>query len=214
MKAMILAAGRGERMRPLTDTIPKPLLKIGNDTLIEKNIFKLVDAGITDIVINVAYLGDQIKKYLGNGERYNATILYSDEGDRALGPGGGILKALPLLGNEHFVLMSADIVSDFPIATLLKRTHYAAHLMMVENPNFHPKGDYGIDKHGFLTTQEPKLTYGSYSIWHPSVFKNKTVEYAEITPFIHTLIQESNITGEKFTGPWINIGTPDQLINS
>ncbi len=211
MKAMILAAGRGERMRPLTDTTPKPLLKIGNETLIEKNIFKLIEANITDIVINFAYLGDQIKKYLGDGQQYGVTITYSDEGDRALGPGGGIIKALPLLGNEHFVLMSADIVSDFPIVNLLNHTKYAAHLMMVNNPSFHPKGDYGMDENGFLTLQGPTLTYGSYSIWHPSVFKNKSCEHHEITPFITRLIAESNITGEKFTGHWINIGTPDQL---
>ena len=211
MKAMILAAGRGMRMRPLTDSIPKPLLKVGQRSLIEHNILKLAKAGVTDIVINIAYRGDQIKAQLGDGKRYQVNIIYSDEQDKALGPGGGIVNALPLLGTQHFILMGADLFSDFPIESLFTCTQHLAHMVMIENPDFHPQGDYAISDDGFLASEGEHLTYAGYSVWHPDVFKQHPVQYYELTPFIKETMQQYSLTAEKFSGQWLNIGTPKQL---
>ena len=211
MKALILAAGLGERMRPLTLQTPKPLLKAGNHALIEHHIIKLAQAGVRDIIINLSYLGEQIKTQLGDGSAFNVNITYSEEGPVPLGAGGAIVHALPLLGDEPFILLAADIYSDFPIASLLNKTHYPAHMVMVDNPDFHSQGDYGITN-GLLTQNEPKFTYAGYSVWQPSIFKNaKNSTTIGITPFIDRTLQTHHISAELFTGYWINVGTPEQL---
>lgn len=211
MKAMILAAGHGKRMRPLTDITPKPLLMAGKHSLIEHNLMRLAKAGVTEVVINLYYLSEQIRKKIGDGRQFNLQVQYSEE-LQLLGPGGGIVNALPLLGDSHFILMGADLWSDFPIETLFNKTQHLAHMVMVENPNFNSDGDYGIDANGMLSKQADKLTYAGYSVWHPSVFasypKNSIME---ITPFIDKLIKQQAISAEKYTGEWYNIGTPMQL---
>jgi MurNAc alpha-1-phosphate uridylyltransferase len=211
MKAMILAAGRGERMRHLTDGIPKPLLKIGDHALIEHNIMRLAIAGIEEIVINTAYYADQIKSHLGDGSQFDVSISYSEEGAEPLGPGGGIVNALPLLGDKHFILMAADIWSSFPIETLLDKTDHLTHLVMTENPDFHSEGDYGITD-GLLTHDAPKLTYAGYSVWHPALFNDHMPGDAiELSPFIDKAIDLKAATAEQYVGNWHNIGTPEQL---
>ncbi len=211
MKAMILAAGRGTRMRHLTTHIPKPLLKVGQHTLIEHNILRLAQAGITEIVINLAYHGDKIKSYLGNGHQFGVRIEYSEEGAEPLGPGGGIVQALPLLGRHHFILMASDVWCDFPIKTLLNKTDHLAHMVMVRNPDFHSSGDYGISN-GFLTHNAPKLTYANFSVWHPAVFTNHSAgEHFELPTFINKILPLQAITAEEHHGDWYNIGTPEQL---
>jgi MurNAc alpha-1-phosphate uridylyltransferase len=211
MKAMILAAGRGQRMRHLTEATAKPLLKIGKHTLIEHNILRLANAGVIDIVINIAYYADQIKAHLGDGSQLGVHISYSEEGEQPLGPGGGIVKALPLLGDTHFILMAADIWSDFPIATLFDKTKYLAHVVMTENPEFHGAGDYGI-KEGFLTFDGPKFTYSGYSVWHPAIFNEHIAgEKAELVRFIEKAIGMGSATAELYNGNWHNVGTPEQL---
>ena len=211
MKCMILSAGKGERMRPLTDTTPKPLLKVGELTLIEHNIIRLAAAGISDIVINIARHGAQIKNHLGDGQQYNVIINYSEEHGDPLGPGGGIVNALPLLGEQHFIVTAADLWSNFSIATLCDKTSHLAHMVLTDNPDFHQTGDYGIND-GFLTHDSPKLTYAGYSVWHPALFNDYMPgDYAELTPFIEKAIGLHAISAEKYSGDWYNIGTPEQL---
>ena len=211
MKCMILAAGKGTRMRPLTDTTPKPLLKVGEFTLIEHNILRLAKAGILDIVINIATHGEQIKNHLDDGRRYGVTITYSEEPREPLGPGGGIVKALPLLGKQHFILIAADLWSSFPIKTLRDKNNHLAHMVLTDNPDFHQSGDYGIQD-GFLTQEAPKLTYAGYSVWHPALFNDHIPgTYIELTPFIEKAISLRAISAEKYSGEWYNVGTPEQL---
>lgn len=213
MKALILAAGYGTRMRPLTLHTPKPLLKVGQHSLIEHHIIKLQQAGIHDIIINLSYLGDHIKRALGDGRAMGVHITYSEEGDSPLGTGGAIVKALPLLGDQHFIVLSADIFSHFPIESLLDKTHYAAHMVMVNNPDFHPDGDYGITN-SLLTHHEPKFTYANYSVWHPKVFTQHTIIHNKpigIRPFIDNTLKVNSISAELFSGYWVNVGTPEQL---
>lgn len=211
MKCMILAAGKGERMRPLTNTTPKPLLKVGDLSLIEHNILRLSEAGISDIVINIATHAEQIKTHLGDGERYNVSITYSEEHGEPLGPGGGIVNALPLLGEQHFILTAADLWSNFPIATLCDKVDHLAHMVLIDNPDFHQAGDYGMTD-GFLSHNTPKLTYAGYSVWHPALFNDHLPgERVGLTPFIEKAISLHAITAEKYCGDWYNIGTPEQL---
>lgn len=210
MKAMILAAGRGERMRPLTDQTPKPLLKVGQETLIGRNIRLLAEAGIQDIVINVSYLGNQLKTQLGDGANWGVSIEYSVE-DTPLGPGGGIVKALPLLGDGSFILLGADIWHNYPLSRCTEHTDSPAHLVLVNNPDFHPAGDFGL-RNNQLTTNKPKLTYGCISVWQTGVFADGTLNKAcGIRPFIDPLIKQQRATGEHFLGAWYNVGTPTQL---
>lgn len=211
MNAFILAAGYGSRMKPLTLHTPKALLKVGDYSLIEHHLIKLQKAGIHDIIINVSYLGDQIKKQLGNGHYLNVSITYSDEGPAPLGTGGAIVNALPLLGTEPFILLSADVFSDFPIHTLLDKKNDDAHLVMVNNPDFHPAGDYGISN-GLLTNDAPKFTFANYSVWHPHVFKNYALDKPiGLNYFISRLLTTSIISAQLFSGYWVNVGTPEQL---
>ena len=144
MKAMILAAGRGKRLRPLTDKHPKPLLPVAGKPLIEYTIERLVSEGFQDLVINIAYLGAQIKETLGNGQRFNAKINYSDEGSNPLETAGGIIHALPLLGEKPFIVVNGDIATDFNFSTLKEQPIDLAHLILVPNPEHHPHGDFAI----------------------------------------------------------------------
>ena len=211
MKALILAAGLGERMRPLTLQTPKPLLKAGNHALIEHHIIKLAQAGVRDIIINLSYLGEQIKAQLGDGTAFDVNITYSEEGPIPLGPGGAIVHALPLLDDEPFIVLAADIYSNFPMESLLDKTHYPAHMVMVNNPDFHHEGDYGMTN-GLLTQNEPKFTYAGYSVWQPDIFKEaKDNTPIGITPFIDHTLQTHHISAELFAGYWMNVGTPEQL---
>lgn len=212
MKAMILAAGRGERMRPLTDHTPKPLLKAAGKTLIEYNIENLVEAGFNDIVINIAHLGDQIKAYCGDGRRWQATIAYSDEGELALETAGGIAKALPLLGDEPFLVLNADIVCDYPLARLRDIAVDLAHLVMIANPPHHPDGDFALDTLGLLTSQgASKLTFSGIGVYHPTMFEGIPAAPLKLRPVLNRAIAEQRISGEKYAGLWMDIGTPERL---
>lgn len=212
MKAMILAAGRGERMRPLTDTTPKPLLKAGGKALIEYSIENLVTAGFKDIVINVAHLGRQIKNYCGNGNRWGASIVYSDEGETALETAGGIAFALPLLGNEPFLVVNADIVCDFSLAQLRDKQIDLAHLVLIKNPPHHLQGDFSLRPNGLLATQGPnKLTFSGIGIYHPDLFHNLPFGPLKLRPVLNRAMQQDRISGEKFDGLWLDIGTQQRL---
>lgn len=211
MRAMILAAGEGKRMGELTQTIPKPLLPIGDQYLIDFAIQQVVNAGISDIIINISHHAAQIKKALGHGERYNANIIYSEERER-LETGGGILKALPFLGKEKFLVLSADVISNFPLKTLLaKKMTHLAHLIMVANPNYHTGGDFGLHK-GLLTRQkQPFYTFANIGIYHPDLFSKCEPGYFRLNKILCPAIDKQQITGEIFSGTWFNVGNQEDL---
>lgn len=212
MKAMILAAGRGERMQPLTLSTPKPLLPAAGKPLIEYCIENLVKAGFADIVINLSHLGHMIKDYCGNGERWGGRIGYSDEGEIPLETAGGIALALPLLGPEPFLVINADIVCDFPLETLHHRTIDLAHLVMIKNPPHHPEGDFSIDNAGHLSHDDnEKLTFSGIGVYNPALFAGVKPEPQKMRPILNRAIDAARLTGEYYGGLWMDIGTPERL---
>ncbi len=211
MRAMILAAGRGERMRPLTDHTPKPLLQVGGKPLIEYHLERLCVAGITEIVINIAWLGAQLRNALGDGSRYGVHIAYSDEGDYALETGGGIFEALPLLGREPFIVVSGDVWVDYPYADLAMKlaANDLAHLVLVPNPDFHPRGDFGLQQDRVTGPGEPSFTYANIGIYRRELFVGCQSGRFALAPLLYKSI--GRLGGELFTGRWHNLGNPEQL---
>lgn len=212
MKAMILAAGRGERMRPLTDHTPKPLLKTGGKALIDYTLENLANAGFQEIVINIAHLGEQIKEHCGDGQRWQVSIVYSDEGETALETAGGIAKALPLLGDQPFLALNADVICDYPLAELRVKEVDLAHLVMIDNPPHHPEGDFSLNSSGILSEQgSHKLTYSGIGVYHPKLFDNIPVAPLKLRPVLNQAIRDQRVSGEQFSGMWMDIGTPARL---
>jgi len=211
MKAMILAAGRGERMRPLTDATPKPLLRIGGQTLIEHHIHALSQAGITELVINHAHLGEQIVKALGDGDAYGVFIQYSSEPDAALETGGGVCNALPLLGDAPFIVVNADIWTDYRFDGLPQAPAGMAHLVMVDNPEHHPDGDFSLSN-GQLSQQGPHmLTFSGIGVYRPALFADCTPGAFPLGPLLRAAMDREEVSGEQYTGRWFDIGTPERL---
>lgn len=212
MKAMILAAGRGDRMRPLTDTTPKPLLKVAGKPLIQYTIEKLVAAGFTELVINVAYLGEQIMQTLGDGWQFGASILYSDEGEAGLETAGGIIQALPLLGSKPFLVVNSDVACDFPLETLRKEPQGLAHLVFMPNPEHHPQGDFALGDDGIMRLEgDNKLTFSGIGIYKPELFADIPEGKLKLRPVLEKAMVQGLISGEKFDGFWMDIGTPERL---
>lgn len=212
MKAMILAAGRGERMRPLTDTTPKPLLNVAGKALIDYSIENLQQAGFTDIVINLAHLGQQIKDHCGDGRRWQVSIRYSDEGEIALETAGGIAKALPLLGDKPFLVINADIICDYPLARLREQSIALAHLVLIDNPTHHPQGDFSLTDKGWLLEQgEEKFTFSGIGVYHPKLFVDLPAAPLKLRPVLTHAMRQQQVSGEKFDGLWLDIGTPQRL---
>ena len=216
MLAMILAAGRGERMRPLTDLTPKPLLQAGGKPLIVWHIEHLVRAGITELVINHAHLGAQIEQALGNGSRFGATIRYSDEGT-ALETAGGIAFALDLLGAEPFAVVNGDIYCDYDfsylpaIAKQMQDSQDTAHLVLVNNPQHHPNGDFGLHD-GRVTETSPKWTFSGIGLYRPSLFAHiPRGSKTPLAPLLREQIALGKVGGEHHTGVWVDVGTPQRL---
>ncbi len=213
MKAMILAAGRGERMGKLTINTPKPLLQIARKPMIYTVIEQLSKAGFKEIVINVAYLGEQIIAKVGNGARWGVQIEYSNEGDVGLETAGGILNALPLLGSEPFLVVNADIVCDFPLASLHQQQPTHAHLILVDNPAHHPAGDFSLADTGMLTvTASNRLTFSGIGVYNPELFVNLSQGERRLAPVLRQAMQYALVTGEKHTGCWVDVGTPERLM--
>jgi len=221
LKIMLLAAGRGERMRPLTDHTPKPLLEVGGKPLIVWHIERLVHAGLTKLVINHAHLGEQIVSALGNGKQLGAAIEYSEE-KIALETAGGIANALHLLGNEPFAVVNADIYCEYDFAQLhartaaLKQNGDLSHLVLVNNPKQHPVGDFGFSygrvNDGCVNNGSPKLTFSGIGIYHPDLFRHiPRGTIAPLAPLLRAQITLNKVSGEHYTGRWVDVGTPQRL---
>ena len=218
--AMILAAGRGERLRPLTDTIPKPLISLGRETLIERHIRRLHLAGIDKIVINTAWLGEKIEQHLGNGSQYGVQIQYSRETNGCLETAGGIATALPLLGDSPFMVVNGDIFSDIDFSAvknqavaLAHNRSISAHLWLVENPPHHPNGDFSINNNGLLQKDgTPKYTFSGVAVYRPEFFDGvlPNVKRA-LAPLLFEKSQQNQITATLCKEYWLDVGTIERL---
>ena len=211
MRAMILAAGRGERMRPLTDLTPKPLLCAAGRSLIEYHLDALVRAGITDIVINHAHLGAQIEAALGDGARYGARISYSPEPEGALETGGGIHHALPLLGDGPFLVVNADIWTDFDYATLPADFTGEAYLVLIDNPEHHSAGDFCLQSGCVHDSDGLRLTFSGIGLYRASLFAACTPGKFPLAPLLRAAMTRNAVQGMHYQGRWWDIGTPQRL---
>lgn len=210
MKAMILAAGRGERMRPLTDHTPKPLLQVGHQRLIEYHIRNLAAAGITELVINHAHLGLQIEHFLGDGARYGVEISYSPEA-KALETGGGIFNALHFFEDEAFVVVNGDIWCDYAFDQLPSLQNKFAHLILVENPPHNPAGDFALQSGAVQSEGDTKWTFSGISVLHPKLFAASQPGAFPLAPLLRQAMQKQQVGGELYRGQWFDIGTPERL---
>ncbi len=210
MMAMILAAGRGERMRPLTDTCPKPLLHVGGQRLIEHHLQHLAGAGFRDIVINYAWLGDQFVEQLGDGSRYGVRIQYSNEGAAALETAGGIINALPLLKGDTFLVVNGDIWTDFDFMRLPQTIRGLAHLVLVDNPHHHPRGDFALSADGKVI-DSPALTFSGIGLYARKLFDGYATQIKPLAPLLRAAMHDGQVSGEHFRGQWWDIGTPARL---
>lgn len=210
MKAMILAAGRGERMRPLSDVLPKPLLKVQGKALIVWHIERLAKNGFQTIVINIAHLGDKILKFLGDGSKWGVELLYSDEQKKGtLESAGGIKKALALLGDETFLVVNGDVFCDYEFNSAFELKNKLAHLILVPNPQHNPKGDFSL--HNDLIKNDKKYTFSGIGYYSPKLFKNVSLQKSPLAPLLREAIKNSHVSGEVFNKMWHDIGTPKRL---
>jgi len=210
MKAMILAAGRGARMQPITDTIPKPLLKVAGKPLIAHHLITLARAGIAEVVINISHLAEKIQQELGDGQHYNIKIHYSHE-PIALETGGGILQALPLLGTTPFLVVSGDIWTDYPWQQLPQQLENdLAHLIMVDNPSYHVTGDFVLQQGKLQHEGGAKLTFASMGVYHPKLFAGAPSGAFRLTKLLDPAIAAGKVSGEHYHGNWANVGTEEE----
>jgi MurNAc alpha-1-phosphate uridylyltransferase len=213
MKAMVLAAGRGERMRPLTLDRPKPLLEVGGLPLIVHHLHALAMAGFREVVVNVSWLGSQIESELGDGSRYNVALRYSDEGPEPLETGGGIFRALPLLGPAPFLVVNSDIWTDYPYASLRESLRPAdlAHLVLVANPPHNPEGDFVLRNGRGLLEPGERLTFAGIGVYRPELFEGCVDGIFKLAPLLHRAAREGRLSAEFHDGDWLDIGTPGRL---
>lgn len=210
VKAMVLAAGLGTRMGRLTSDLPKPLLDVGGETLIGRQLTRLAASGVTDVVVNVARHGDALRDALGDGGRYGLRIEYSDEGPEPLETGGGILRALPRLGSAPFLVVNADVLTDLDYASLQLRGADGV-LVLVPNPEHHPAGDFALDEDGFVRSVGPRLTYGGIALLDPALFEGFAAGRQPLKPILDAAIARGALRGVRYDGLWIDVGTPDRL---
>lgn len=211
MRAMILAAGRGERLRPLTDSIPKPLIEVGGQSLIERHLEALANAGFREIVINLSHLGEQIEKKIGSGCRFGVNVEYSWEPEGALETGGGIHQALNKLGDSPFALINGDIFTDYPVKRLRAVKCDWAHLVLVPNPDHNPKGDFALEGARIRNEGNPMGTFSGIAVYHPRLFSKCQPGKYSVVPLLREAIEKSIVTGEWHRGYWNDVGTPERL---
>ena len=217
VKAMILAAGRGNRFRPLTDTVPKPLIEVCGKPLIEYHIEKLAQLGISEVVINHAWLGDKIESALGDGRRWGIHIHYSAEPEGGLETAGGIIQALPLLGEAPFLVINGDVYSDLPFDRLIKQAQrmqessdISAFLMLVPSPNHNTQGDFGLLE-GNQVSESGRYTFSGMSVLHPKLFEGFEVGFIKLAPILRRAMQKQQVVGDVFDGYWSDVGTLERL---
>jgi len=211
---MILAAGLGKRMRPLTDVLPKPLLEVRAKALIVYHIEKLAEAGFEEIIINIAHLGYKIPELLGNGTKYGTKISYSDEQKiGALESAGGIKKALPLLGQKPFLVVNGDVFCEYTFDATFNLGNNLAHLILVNNPEHNLDGDFGLDNTLVLNDAENKYTFSGIGYYNPKLFDSVEPGKSALAPLLRKEIKNKNISGEIYHGQWHDIGTPQRLEN-
>ena len=209
---MLLAAGRGERMRPFSDSLPKPLLPLRGRPLIAWNLAALARAGIREVVINISWLGEKLRAALGDGRELGVSITWSDEGPVALETGGGILRALPLLGPEPFMVLSSDIWTDIDFGRVRLEPGALAHLVLIPNPPHHPRGDFGLDPGGRIVNRDTdRFTYANVGIYRPEVFAACTPGRFPLLAALNRAIASGDVRGELHRGEWCDVGTPERL---
>lgn len=212
MNAMILAAGRGERMRPLTDHCPKPLLTAGGQTLLDWHLQKLKAAGFKRIIVNTAWLGGHIRAHLAHHTPAGVEVVISDEGETGLETAGGIINALPLLGDAPFLVINADIWTDFDLQSLPAEPEGLAHLVLVDNPSHHPRGDFSLrEDRVSLEDDGGSLTFAGIGCYRPELFVGSTAGVSPLAPLLRRAIARSQVTGQHHHGRWYDIGTPARL---
>lgn len=224
MRALIFAAGKGERMRPLTETTPKPLLRAGGKSLVEWHLEKLARLGVTDVVLNIAWLARCFEPALGDGSRWGLKLHYSVEGDEPLETGGGMLHALRLLGDQPFLALNGDIWTDYDLARLPKVPRGKAHLVLVDNPEQHPRGDFRLDSLGNLHSEgEARLTFSGIGVYSPTILEGwrevigdapgteKSPPRFKLAPLLHEAMRQGRVDGQHHDGQWTDVGTPERL---
>ena len=209
--AMILAAGRGERMRPLTDRSPKPLLEVRGKALIEYHLERLARAGISQVVVNLAWLGSMIRDRLGDGSRYGVRIAYSEESPHALETAGGIFRALPLLGNQPFLVLNGDVFTDFPVAGAALREDREAHLVLVPNPPQHPQGGFGLEEDLATPSATVRYTFAGIAVYRPEFFAGCVDGAFPLKPLLLRSMAAGRCSAELYRGLWEDVGTPERL---
>lgn len=211
MRAMLLAAGRGERMRPLTDATPKPLLRAGGRALIEYHLFALAAAGVREVVVNLSWRAGTIRGFLGDGSRYGLTLEFSDEGPVPLETGGGIRQALPLLGDGPFIVVNGDVWTDQRFDALVLPAGSLAHLLLVPNPAHHPGGDFALGAGGRVRASGERLTYAGIGLFEPALFARREPGRFPLKSLLDEALAEGRLTGQRLEGHWVDVGTPDRL---
>ena len=213
MRAMVLAAGRGERMRPLTDSVPKPLLRVGGETLIGHHLRALARAGVHEVVVNLSWLGEQIRAVLADGRDYGVHVQYSEEGAVPLETGGGIYQALPLLGPGPFLVVNGDIWTDFDLKTLALDAAADARLVLAPNPPHHPRGDFGLDGEQVIerSSERPSYTYTGIGIYRPEFFAGCSAGRFPLLPLLRRALEACRLHGECYRGEWHDVGSPERL---
>jgi len=211
MMAMILAAGRGERLRPLTDQVPKSLIEVRGQSLLEMHLEKLRDAGIETVVINLGWLGEQIVACVGAGTAFGLEVIYSPEGDNILETGGGIHKALPVLGSDPFLVVNADIYTDMPIPDVTLGIDTLGHLVMVPTPDYRDHGDFSLRDGLVRNDVAPTLTFSGVAIYRPEFFDGCEAGRFPLAPMLREAADAGRLTGAVYEGLWADIGTPERL---
>ena len=211
MRAMILAAGRGERLRPLTDATPKPLIEVGGKTLIERHLENLADAGFREIVINLSHLGKQIESAIGDGTRFGMHVEYSWEPEGALETGGGIFQALEKLGPSPFALVNGDVFTDYPLSRLRAVKCDWAHLVLVPNPGHNPGGDFSLQGARIRNEGDAMGTFSGIAVYHPRLFEDCGPGKYSVVPTLRDAASHKLVTGEWHRGYWSDVGTVDRL---
>ncbi len=206
---MLLAAGKGERLRPLTETVPKALVDVAGRSLLERHLDKLPKGGT--VVINLGWLGLQIPERVGSGDRYGQTVVYSDEGDNILETGGGIHRALPFLGDRPFLVVNADVLTDMPLPPAdAELGESQVHLVLVPTPEYRPEGDFGLED-GRVTNDDRRYTFSGVAIYDPRFFDACTPGRFSVAPLLREAAEAGRVSGSLYTGYWADVGTPERL---